>query len=178
MVARRRDLQLALALSLALHVPLFFLRWHTPVVFAPAQEIIARLIVEREPVPPPPSPVLPARPGQRQTTRAGTMPAPATLAAPSELTSPALPAPAASPGDAPRVDLDAAFATARQAAKTWREPMAPNLAEAPVIEAPNPVGNAIRKSAKEDCRNMAAGFGLLAIPVLLYETATEKHCKW
>lgn len=40
------------------------------------------------------------------------------------------------------------------------------------------LSESVRKAAREDCRTAHAGKGLLALPYLAWETATDKGCKW
>ena len=80
----------------------------------------------------------------------------------------------------PAIDLDAAFKLAREVGRSRAGLVTqdlPSLAPASV-EFETPLGRAIAKAARPDCRTEYAGLGLLALPFLLRDAVTNSGCTW
>ena len=188
-MAIRRQTVVALAISLALHLPLLWLDWRPPPTAARPPEVIATLTLLPE-VPPPPPPSAPIAP--KPVRHAPPQPARAAVSTSATAARPlagelVAPAPSAQPAaPAPTIDVDAALAAARAYGRAGygggrrpgAKPEVPALQTAEATEAPNAIGQAIRKSEKANCREAYAGWGLLGIPLLLYDGVAEKNCKW
>lgn len=80
----------------------------------------------------------------------------------------------------PAVDIDAARRIARQMARAQGgDPAQQPLRQAPsAIERETPLGQAISRSVRSDCRNAYAGAGLFALPLLIRDAVTDRGCKW
>lgn len=98
-----------------------------------------------------------------------------------------LPTPSAQAGDnasrvdsVPRVNLEAAYQSARQMARGQSRYSAPAARHQPALslERETALGRAIARSARADCRTAYAGAGLFAIPALILDAATDNGCKW
>ena len=79
----------------------------------------------------------------------------------------------------PSIDYAAARETARQTARSPRQPKpAFEVPVAPVAEAETALGQGIQRAVHPDCRTRYAGAGLLAIPLLLNDAVREGGCQW
>lgn len=87
---------------------------------------------------------------------------------------------AAESGSPAAIDIDAARRIARQMARTQgQDPAVQHPRHAPpAIERDTPLGQAIARSARSDCRRAYAGAGLFAIPLLIRDAVTNGGCKW
>lgn len=48
----------------------------------------------------------------------------------------------------------------------------------PILERDTPYSRLIARAHRPDCKSAYAGAGLFAIPLLLYDTARDKGCRW
>lgn len=86
----------------------------------------------------------------------------------------------------PHFDLDALRLQAREQGQGKRKESASaippqNLGQTqptPLLERDTPLSHAIAKASRPDCKTAYAGAGLFALPLLLYDTATESGCQW
>lgn len=156
----------------------------------------------RQPARPAPHPGLAGPAGETGApTHAGTPATPAALPPPSAPTVTMLPAPsgagpdlpadpfAAAPAPAPvkgRFDVDAAMKSARKLAtakSTRDDPPVAQIYDKPLYGLPNdtPLGTAVARTARPDCKNVAAGTGLLAliiVPAMILTDKKDSGCKW
>jgi hypothetical protein len=89
------------------------------------------------------------------------------------------PAPAADPGGAPRLDLEATRQRAREivsegSAYRGFVPAIPP----PPVERKSKLAEAIDKAQKPDCRDAYAAMGLLAVPALVVSAVGNGGCRW
>lgn len=87
---------------------------------------------------------------------------------------------AAESGSSAAIDIDAARRIARQMARAQgQSPATQHPRHAPpAIERDTPLGQAIARSARSDCRRAYAGAGLFAIPLLIRDAVADGGCKW
>jgi len=84
----------------------------------------------------------------------------------------------------PQFDLDALRQQVREQERRGRKAplVAPqNFGQSlppPILERDTPLARAIDRAGRPDCKLAYAGAGLFAIPLLLYDTATDKGCRW
>lgn len=83
-------------------------------------------------------------------------------------------------GTSTAIDIDAVRRVARQMARAQGQNSAPQHPRhaPPAIERDTPLGQAIARSARSDCRRAYAGAGLFAIPLLIRDAVTDGGCKW
>ncbi|BDT56684.1 hypothetical protein MasN3_01780 [Massilia varians] len=123
-----------------------------------------------------------ARRGTRKTTPAPVIAVPASPQreeAPDAFTVQQAEEPAPVPGDAPRFNMNSARQTARQLAgqtKLGREGQANAQFPDPPLETESPLGKAIGKAKRRNCKDGIPG-GLLA-PLLLAMDKKDHGCKW
>lgn len=84
----------------------------------------------------------------------------------------------------PQFDLDALRQQARDQGRQKRQtPLVArrNLGQSlptPILESDTPFTRPIAQAHRPDCKSAYAGAGLFAIPLLLYDTARDKGCRW
>lgn len=80
----------------------------------------------------------------------------------------------------PTVDVEGARHIARQMARAQGQNLAQQLPRRipSGIERETPLGQAIARSSRSDCRTAYAGAGLFAIPFLIRDAVTDSGCKW
>lgn len=82
----------------------------------------------------------------------------------------------------PRFDLELLRQQARESGQGKQTPIAPqNLGQAlpqPALERDTPLSKSIAKAKRPDCKTAHSRWGLFAIPLLIYDTATESGCQW
>lgn len=77
------------------------------------------------------------------------------------------------------IDMESAYAIARQYSKSSRGPGGqPANSDPPILERETPLGRSIARSARQDCRTAHAGLGLFAIPMLIADTISDGGCRW
>ncbi len=83
------------------------------------------------------------------------------------------------PGEAPRIDLDAAKKRAvREMAHEGSGSVGVLPFPLPVPEKKTKEAKAMEKAIKPDCRTAYAGMGLLAVPALVAAAITDEGCRW
>ncbi|KQX01512.1 hypothetical protein ASC94_02520 [Massilia sp. Root418] len=114
------------------------------------------------------------------------LPAPASAPAAAQAALPADPfaaAPAPAPG---KFDVNAAMKSARKLAtakSTKDDPAVAQIYDKPLYGPPSdtPLGKSVANTARADCKNVAAGTGLLALvilPVMILTDKKDSGCKW
>ena len=83
----------------------------------------------------------------------------------------------AAPGQAPRLNLEAAKKTSPEIGRSDGRKGIFNI-DSPPPEPGSKLGRAIQKAAQPDCRDAYAAMGLLAVPFLLKDTITDTGCRW
>lgn len=97
---------------------------------------------------------------------------------------PATPEQAVQSSPQPRFDLDILRQQARVPGqgKQKEAPVAPqNLGQVlpdPALERDTPLSKSIAKAKRPDCKTTHTHWGLFAIPLLIYDTATDTGCQW
>lgn len=77
------------------------------------------------------------------------------------------------------IDIEAAYAIARQSGRSSRNPGEQAATPAPpTLENQTALGRDIGRSTRPDCRTAHANLGLFAIPFLIADTLSERGCKW
>jgi hypothetical protein len=77
------------------------------------------------------------------------------------------------------IDLEAARETARHMARAGSPGRDARVEDIPLaLEHETPLGKAIARSSRADCRNAYSGAGLFAIPFLISDAIRDKGCKW
>ena len=89
-------------------------------------------------------------------------------------------APAAEPGTAPRLDLEATRQRAREIASDGSayRGFVPAIPPPPAVDRKSKLADAIDKAQKPDCRDAYAAMGLLAVPALVVSTVGNGGCRW
>jgi hypothetical protein len=208
-MAKNRTLLPGVAVSLLLHAVLIamFIAPKRPEPQADARRMMVWLTLPAKPATPlqpvkqPPAVAAVrqprAEPGQRpqprrvqpEATVAAAQPqtqAPPQAQAQTEVQLPADPfaaAPAASPGN---FDVNAAMKSARKLAtakSTKGDPPVAQIYDKPLYGLPGdtPLGSSVARTARADCKNVAAGTGILAliiVPVMILTDKKDSGCKW
>jgi hypothetical protein len=79
----------------------------------------------------------------------------------------------------PRIDLEQARRIAREYSHKTVDPRFDAVAGAAnLLEPDRPGAKTLAKADRPDCRNEYAGWGLLAIPLLIRDTVANSGCKW
>lgn len=170
------------ALSALLHLAGLALRHpasHDPARFSDSPPAIA-LTLRRPPAPTPEQPAAARHPGATAAPRS--IPSSTPIAQSATPTPTGGPSKSSSPPASPVIDLEAARRIARESGRTGTGRSGTGLPAlaVPKPEAETPLGQAIGKAARPDCRSAYAGadLGLLAIPLLVKDTVTDRGCKW
>ncbi len=80
----------------------------------------------------------------------------------------------------PTVDLDAAKSLARQIGKRTSGPSAQQRLESRLNNPVriDPLAKAVGSAARPDCKTAHSGAGLLALPMLAWDSVTDSGCRW
>jgi hypothetical protein len=177
-----RRLRTALLVSLLLHLGLLLQyarhRSPTPLPPAPQPRLVVTLAGRTDDAVPPAT--VPntgaAMPARTETAHRGHSSAAAV--APIQATS--LPGSSAPPGGQDvSIDIETARDAARRLAASQVRTGERRYADAPsALDQATPLGSAIARSSRPDCRDAHAGAGLLAIPLLAADAIRSKGCKW
>jgi hypothetical protein len=82
-------------------------------------------------------------------------------------------------GQGVSIDIEAARDSARRLAASQHRAGDRRFADVPsALDQATPLGSAIARSSRMDCRDAHAGAGLLAIPLLVKDAIRDKGCKW
>ena|SRR5882672_8022607 len=79
---------------------------------------------------------------------------------------------------APRIDTEAVRGMVREIERAREKRAGPPASAKSGLDYDTPMGRAIAKAARPDCRTAYAGAGLLAIPVLVWDAFTDAGCRW
>jgi len=78
---------------------------------------------------------------------------------------------------APHIDMEAVRGIVREIERAREKRTGPPASAKSGLEYDSPIGRAIAKAVRPDCRTAYAGAGLLAIPVLVWDAFAD-GCKW